>query len=117
MAKIAEALTPTESGDVLYGDAESRQEELLADLAELLELLQSEDERDRLAAEIARIKDLLKDTQRIIGQQKDVRADTERGGDPQELQEDQQRVAEATDKLADKSDQQDAEGQKSEGQK
>ncbi len=109
MERVVESLTPSDEGDVLFGDALSRQEELLADLSALLALLQSEDERDRIDAEIARIQDLLKDTNRIIGQQKDVRADTERGGDPQDLQSDQQKVAEDADRLAEKIDQQDAE--------
>ncbi len=116
MDKIAEALTPTESGDVLYGDAEARQEQLLVDLAALLKHLQSEDERDRIAAEIARIQDILKDTQRLIGQEKDVRADTERGGKAEDLQKDQQRVAEAAEKLANKIDQQDAQRQAEDGE-
>ncbi|MGD9854010.1 MAG: hypothetical protein AB7U20_03580, partial [Planctomycetaceae bacterium] len=109
MEKIAQALTPTGTGDVLYGDAETRQEELLADLAELLKHLQSEDERDRLAAEIARIQEILKETQRLIGQEKDVRADTERGGESGKLQGDQKRVADAAQKLAEQIDRQDGE--------
>lgn len=109
MKRIAEALTPTEAGDVLYGDALSRQDELIADLADLLKLLQSEDERDRIDREIARLQGLLKDTDRLIGQQKDVRADTERGGDSDQLTDDQRRVAEQAEKLAGKIDRQDAE--------
>lgn len=108
MERIAQSLTPNESGEVLYGDAESRQEELLADLAELLKHLQSEDERDRLADEIKRLQELLKETLRLIGREKDVRADTERGRPFEKLQDDQQRVAEAAEKLAEKIDQQDA---------
>lgn len=111
MEKIAEALTPSEAGDVLYGDAEARQDDLLVDLAELLKLLQSEDRRDQLATEIERLQDLLKDTQRIIGREKDVRADTERGGKAKDLEADQQRVADAAAKLAEKIAQQDAQRQ------
>lgn len=111
MDRVIESLTPSDKGDVLFGDALSRQEELIGDLSALLALLQSEDERDRIDAEIARIQELLKDTNRIIGQQKDVRADTERGGDPKDLQGDQQKVTEEAGQLAEKIDQQDAERQ------
>lgn len=91
------------------GDAVERQQEVVAELQALLKLLQSEDERDRLAAEIARLEDLLKDTGKIIGAEKDVRADTERQGDPSELEDDQERVADLARDLADKIDRQDAE--------
>ena len=117
MKRIADALAPSESGDVLYGDALARQEELIADLTALLKLLQSEDERDRIDREIARLKDLVKDTERLIGEQKDVRADTERGGDPSKLAGDQQDVNERADALAEKIDRQDAEKQAEEDRK
>jgi hypothetical protein len=109
MQRIAEALQPTASGDVLYGDALSRQDELIADLVELLKLLQSEDERDRLAREIARLETLLKETQRLIAHQKDVRADTERGGELSESRQGQQKVNDEASELAEKIDRQDAE--------
>jgi hypothetical protein len=82
----------------------------------MLKLLQSEDQRDRLAEEIARLEELRKETERLIGHQKDVRADTERGGAFGELKGDQQRVAEEASRLADKIDQQDAERQAEEEQ-
>jgi hypothetical protein len=91
------------------GDATSRQEELITHLTVLLKLLQSEDERDRIAREIARIEDLLNDTKRVIGEQKDVRADTERRGDSEELEGKQNRVQDHAQELADKIDRQDAE--------
>lgn len=91
------------------GDAVSRQEEVLVHLEALLKLLQSEDARDRIAQEIARLEDLLKDTNRVIGEQKDARAATERGGDTQGLQSRQQRVTDHAQQLADKIDRQDAE--------
>jgi hypothetical protein len=111
MRRIADALAPTESGDVLYGDALARQEELINDLADLLKLLQSEDERDRIDREIARLKELVKETNRLIGRQKDVRADTERRGEPLRLAGDQQRVNDDADALAQKIDRQDSERQ------
>ena len=82
------------------GEAVGRQEEVITNLQVLLKLLQSEDERDRLAREIARYEDLLKDTNRIIGAQKDVRADTERRGDPGKLEGDQKGVTDKAQGLA-----------------
>lgn len=105
MKRIAELLE--DGGEI--GDAVERQQEVVAELQSLLKLLQSEDERDRLAKDIARLEDLLEDTGKIIGAEKDVRADTERGGDPSELEDDQDRVADLARDLADKIDRQDAE--------
>lgn len=115
MAAIADLLEkkarkPGEEAASLYGRAGERQEELLARLEQLLKILQSENERERINKEIARIQDLLKDTNRIIGKQKDVRADTGRGGKPgQNLEEAQESVEKDTQKLADKIDRHDAE--------
>lgn len=91
------------------GDATGRQEELISHLQVLLKLLQSEDERDRIAREIARIEDLIKDTNRVIGEQKDVRAETERRGNSEKLEGQQGRVQDHAQDLADKIDRQDAE--------
>lgn len=91
------------------GDASARQEELIAHLQVLLKLLQSEDERDRIAREIARIEDLIKDTNKVIGEQKDVRAETERRGNSEKLEGQQGRVQDHAQQLADKIDRQDAE--------
>lgn len=115
MAAIADLLEkkarkPGEEASSLYGRAGERQEELLARLEQLLKILQSENERERINKEIARIQDLLKDTNRIIGKQKDVRADTGRGGKPgQNLEEAQESVEKDARKLADKIDRHDAE--------
>ena len=91
------------------GDAVARQDDLIAHLQVLLKLLQSEDERDRIAREIARIEDLIKDTNDVIGRQKDARAATERRGDPEKLEGQQQDVQSRAQQLADKIDRQDAE--------
>ena len=55
-----------------FGESIQTQELLIAEMEALLRLLQSEDERQRLQAEIERIEDLLEDTNAIIGEQKDV---------------------------------------------
>jgi len=121
MAAIADLLEkkarkPGEEASALYGRAGERQEELIARLEALLKVLQSENERERIGKEIARIQDLLKDTNKIIGKQKDVRADTERGNRPGErLQGSQEGVEQDARKLADKIDRQDAERQGDKG--
>lgn len=115
MAAIADLLEkkarkPGEEANALYGRAGEKQEELIARLEDLLKVLQSENERERLGQEIARIQDLLKDTNKIIGKQKDVRADTERANRPGErLQGSQEGVEKDARKLAEKIDRQDAE--------
>jgi hypothetical protein len=91
------------------GDAVVRQEDLLAQMATLLKLLQSEDARDRLQKLIEAYQGDLKDLNKIIGDQKDARAATERGGENQSLQNGQQRVNDKAHELADKIDRRDAE--------
>lgn len=95
--------------DKRYGESIRSQELLIAEMEALLALLQSEDERQRLQAEIERLEELLEDTNKLIGEQIDVRADTERGGDPDSLEEAQRNVSEHAADLADKIDRQDAE--------
>lgn len=92
-----------------FGDAIERQAELVKHLREMLELLQSEDRRSELDKEKERIQNLLKELNKNIASQKDVRAQTERGGEPGELSEKQKNVTESTRKLGQKIDQQDAE--------
>ncbi|WP_437192188.1 hypothetical protein [Planctomicrobium sp. SH527] len=93
------------------GPAADRQVELVARLEAVLKVLQSLDDRERVAAEIARVQELLKDTNRVIARQKDVRAETQRGKQPEKSKDAQKKVSEDADKLADKIDQQDAERQ------
>lgn len=92
-----------------YGPAAERQQELLVRMKDILKLLQSLDDRERIGAEIKRIEALLKDTNRIIARQKDVRADTERGKPSEQLTPAEQKVADEADQLGKKIDQQDAE--------
>ncbi|SFH72314.1 hypothetical protein [Planctomicrobium piriforme] len=102
------------------GPAADRQQELVARLEAVLKVLQSLDERERVAAEIARVQELLKDTNRVIARQKDARAETQRGKNPQNSQDAQKKVNDEADRLAKKIDQQDAErnaDQKSEEKK
>lgn len=92
-----------------FGDAADREAQVAESLTELLTLLQSGERRAELAKEKERIKDLLKDIQTTIGQQKDARAANERG-DETERAIDRQEIAEQSGKkLVAKIDDQDAE--------
>ncbi|WP_437204533.1 hypothetical protein [Planctomicrobium sp. SH664] len=92
-----------------YGPAVDRQQELLARMEGLLKLLQSLDERDRIASDIARLQELLKENGRLISRQKEVRAETQRGKPADQLKQAQQKLAEDTGKLGEKIDRQDEE--------
>ena len=90
------------------GDALDQQAELVAQLQTLLTLLQSEDAARRDRAEAARLKDLIKRLNRIIGDQKDNRAGTERGDDLKRLAGRQGQIAGDTKRLQNKIAGQDA---------
>ncbi len=94
--------------DVLYGDVIDRQEELTKHLNALLDLLQSEDRLSDIEKEKKRIEELLKDVRELIGKEKVVRAQTERGGDEDRIAGKQQKVADDTADLGKKIDKQDA---------
>jgi len=91
------------------GDAADRQTDVLTHLKSLLALLQSEDRLSELDREKERIKDLLKDLDKLIAREKDVRVATERRENPGRLIERQERVAGDAGRLVDKIDTQDAE--------
>ena len=90
------------------GDAVERQELVVAELQSLLELLMSEARKDDLEQEKKRVQDLIKDVNKLIGRETDARANTERGANPTDLQNQQKEVSEATQKLVDKIRSQDA---------
>lgn len=91
-----------------FGDAIETQGELMSQLQGLLDLLLSEDRAKEIAAEKARLEAYIKDLNKLIGQQKDVRAATERGEPAEGLEGRQGKVAEKTDELAKKIDKDDA---------
>jgi hypothetical protein len=77
------------------------QQKLDADLAQLLELLLSENRSKRLASEKARIRQYLQQLNRIINQQKSLQARTTGGaGEPGQLSEQQGALGEQTGGLA-----------------
>lgn len=94
-----------------FGDSIQRQEELVASLVTLLDLLQSENRISEIEAERARVKEILKNVNKLIGKEKDVRANTERGADPNKSSKDQEGVAKEAGKLIDDVKQQDAKKQ------
>jgi len=91
-----------------FGDAIESQGELMSQLQGLLDLLLSEDRAKEIAAEKSRLEAYIKDLNKLIGQQKDVRAATERGEPAEGLEGRQGKVAEKTDELAKKIDKDDA---------
>lgn len=94
-----------------FGDSIQRQEELVASLVTLLDLLQSENRISEIEAERARVKEILKNVNRLIGKEKDVRASTERGADPARSAEDQEDVSNEAGNLIEDVRQQDAQKQ------
>ena len=102
MEKIATELKQQQTGS-----ASDRQRQVIDQMKEILQLLQSEDERDRLQREMLRIQDLLKDTNRVIGKQRDAKASNQRGEDQEKAESDQKKASEEAQKLADKIDKQD----------
>lgn len=90
------------------GDAVERQEMVVAELQSLLELLMSEARKDDLEQEKKRIQELIKDVTKLIGKETDARANTERGANAAELQNQQKQVSDETKKLAEKIKSQDA---------
>lgn len=91
-----------------YADAVERQKLVVTHMEEILKILQTDAERDQLQARIKELEATLKETNRIIAAQKDVRADTERGGEFGQLGDEEQKVQAAASNLADKIDEQDA---------
>ena len=102
MEKVAIELKQNQTGA-----ASDRQRQVIERMEEILQLLQSEDERDRLKREMERIQDLLKDTNRVIGKQRDAKATNQKGGDQKQAEDEQKKAAEEAKKLANKIDKQD----------
>ena len=94
-----------------FGDSIQRQEGLVASLVTLLDLLQSENRISEIEAERARVKAILKNVNKMIGKEKDVRANTERGSDPSKSASDQEGVVKDADELINKIKQHDAKKQ------
>ncbi len=67
--------------DISFGDAIQRQEALVASMKALLEVLQSENRIGDIEAERQRIQAIIKDVNKLLGDEKDARALTERGSD------------------------------------
>lgn len=91
-----------------FDEALDDQEQLVTNLRTLLELLQSEDRRSELEEESERLKGLLKDVNKLIGDQKIARATSARAGKPSDGMKAQQRVADEADRVVKQVKQQDA---------
>ncbi|MEX2174439.1 MAG: hypothetical protein WD872_08755, partial [Pirellulaceae bacterium] len=70
------------------------------DLKALLELLMSEDRSDRLKSEQQRIREYIKEVERLIRLERSIQGKTEGGEDEARLAKDQERVADQTGELA-----------------
>jgi hypothetical protein len=76
------------------------QRETHQDMKALLEMLLSENRSDRLKREQDRIREYIKEVERILRLQKSVQGRTEGGAEPGEMAKDQDKVAERTGELA-----------------
>lgn len=88
-----------------------QEEQALADMKSLLDLLLSEDRADRLKAEEQRIREYIKEVERLIRLQRSAEGQTRGGGDPQRMADEQDRIAGRTGDLADKIRQNEESGQ------
>lgn len=103
-----------------FRNAIEGQFEVRDDLKLLLELLQSENRTDRIKSEQDRVRQYIRELQRIIRQQKSVQGRTESGESTNRISDDQKKVADRADRLAktivenensqDDADQEDSEG-------
>lgn len=84
------------------GDATESQADVIQRMEGLLELLQSEDRRSELDRERQRIRDLIKSVDQIMTRQRDVRGRTDRRGDHEQLERDQEKISAATQELRDR---------------
>ncbi len=112
-----------------FGNAIEQQDELVLELTALLDLLGSEDRAKEIEEEKKRLQDLIRNVDELLGKQKGLRADTERGAGEKGLQERQNDLEERTKKLGEKIDRQDqkkaqdsqgdqeSDGEKSDGEK
>jgi hypothetical protein len=94
-----------------FGEPLQRQKALLISLKALLEVLQSENRMSEIARERARILGILRDVNKILGQEQDARAVNERGASSDRAAEKQEGVEKNTSELIDKVKQQDADKQ------
>lgn len=104
LKQVVDLLKKEQLGDALDGQQSAVEQMLL-----VLQLLQSEDRKSEIEREKERIAGLIKDVDKLVLKQTDVRAATERNGNAGNLKDKQQQVSDATQKILDKIDQQDAE--------
>lgn len=102
MIELSKLLASRPLGDSVL----ERQEELITRMQALLELLQSEDRQKEIAKEKERIAGLIKDVNKLIGEQKGARQMTE--GASQKAREAQEKVAKNAGDVLRKIDEQDA---------
>ena len=98
--------TLSKSGDIGINDltkASGQQDDIIKAMAQILAILQSDDELARIKAEKEALEKHLADLNGLIRGEKIVQARTESGkGDKDQLAKEQKKIAEQTDKLADR---------------
>jgi len=94
---IAELLNQQQLKRALEGQDVGRK-----DMESLLKLLLTENRPDRLKSEQARIREYIRDLERLIRLQKSLQGQNEGGGDAERLANDQKNLAKRTDDLAKK---------------
>jgi len=109
MQALADSLKPQPGGKLVIGDAPEKQAEVVARMRELLKVLQSADEQDRVKRDLELFQEFLKDTNKMIGEQRDIRAETGRRDNPDRLADREKKLSEDAGKLAEKMDRHDAE--------
>jgi hypothetical protein len=110
--KIAELLGKSRLKDALDGQAKAEKS-----LEELLKLLQSEDRGERNKSEQEKIKEQIKEVERMIKLQKAVQGQNEGGGDTKRIADEQEKVERRADDFANKlKEEEEAARPKSEGE-
>ena len=102
-------------GDEQYKLALDGQSQVKTDLKALLELLQKEDRARRNASEQARIKEYIRELDRLIRKERSIQGRTEGGSAAKGLAEEQGDLSERAGDLADKIRENEEEGQSAEG--
>jgi hypothetical protein len=110
--KIAELLGQSRLKDALDGQVKAGKS-----LEELLKLLQSEDRNERNKSEQEKIKEQIKEVERMIRLEKSLQGQNEGGGDQKRIAEEQQKVHDRAQEFADKlKEEEEAARPKSEGE-
>jgi hypothetical protein len=110
MTFISRMLSKEESGSPRYADAIEEQDQILANLRELLTILRSEDILDENRKEQERLKELARQVSALIDAEKVHQAETKRGTPTDRVAKGQERTAKQTGDIIQKIDEHDQAG-------